>query len=31
MRDDKPEIAMTEELRQRAYVPLKRMLELSAA
>jgi len=31
MRDEKPEILMPEELRRQAYLPLKRMLELSAA
>ena len=31
MRDEKPEILMPEELRRQAYLPLKRMLEISAA
>ena len=31
MRDEKPEIQMPEELRRQAYLPLKRMLEISAA
>jgi len=31
LRDEKPEVLMTEELRLKAYVPLKRMLEISAA
>lgn len=31
MRDEMPEIQMSEELRRKAYLPLKRMLEISAA
>jgi quinolinate synthase len=31
MKNEKPEILMNEELRQKAYLPLKRMLEISAA
>ncbi len=31
MRNGSPEIVLSEELRQKAYLPLKRMLELSAA
>ncbi|HCU23791.1 MAG TPA: quinolinate synthase [Deltaproteobacteria bacterium] len=31
LRDEKPEIFLSETLRQKAYLPLKRMLELSAA